>query len=144
MKFLSTMQRLGTKLAAGASIIVMTVALPLAVHAETGSAFVALNKNFTDTSAAAGVDTAKGEGALPKLIGGFIKQAIGLLGIILVVLIIYAGFLWMTAAGNEDKVKKAKAILTNAVVGMVLIFAAYAVTDFVIGALIKGTSGTAS
>ncbi len=141
MKYVSTLQRLGTRLAVSASIVAMTVALPLAGHA-AGEGFTELRKNFDATSSSAGVTTTAGEGALPKLVGGFIKQAIGLLGIILVVLIIYAGFLWMTAAGNDEKVKKAKGILANAVIGMVLIFAAYAMTDFVIGALVKGTTGT--
>ncbi len=107
--------------------------------ASGGSALDSATKQFEDTGHKAGIQSNVGPDAFPKIIGGFIKQAIGLLGIILVVLIIYAGFLWMTAQGNEDKVKKAKAIISNAVVGMVLIFAAYALTDWVIAAIVSGT-----
>ena len=78
---------------------------------------------------------------LPTVIGSVINVLLGLLGVILVVLIIYAGFLWMTAQGNEDKVKKAKSIISNAVIGMVLIFAAYALTQFVLTNLINATVG---
>ena len=60
-----------------------------------------------------------------------INTALGLTGIILLVIIIYAGFLWMTAQGNEEQVTKAKNILKNAVIGMVLVFASYAIAWFV-------------
>jgi len=77
---------------------------------------------------------------LPELVGSIINAALGLLGVILVVLFIYAGFLWMTAAGNEEKVKKARGMMTNAVIGMIIIFAAYAITQFVIDAIINATA----
>ena len=66
---------------------------------------------------------------------GLIKQALGLLGIILAILVIYSGYLWMTAQGNEEQVTKAKKMITNAVIGMILAFSAYAITDFVIKAI---------
>lgn len=77
---------------------------------------------------------------LASLIGTIINSLLGLLGVILVVLMIYAGFLWMTAAGNEEKVKKARGIMTNAVIGMIIIFAAYAITGFVITAVTNATA----
>jgi len=76
---------------------------------------------------------------LPKLIGQVIGVLLTMLGVILVCLIIYAGFLWMTAQGDPDKVKKAKAIIGNAVVGMVLVFAAYSIANFVIDKLVTAT-----
>lgn len=69
---------------------------------------------------------------LPQLIGSIINVALGVLGIILVVLIVYAGFLYMTAGGSDDQTKKAKKIMINAVIGLVLIIAAYAIATFVI------------
>jgi len=59
----------------------------------------------------------------------------GLLGIVLVVLVIYAGFLWMTAQGSEEKIKKAKGIISSAIIGLVLIFAAYSITGFVVSSI---------
>lgn len=76
-----------------------------------------------------------GSNNLGVLVGRLINSALGLLGIVLVVIVIYAGFLWMTAQGNDEKVKQAKKMITNAVVGLVLIFAAYAITTFVVNAL---------
>lgn len=85
------------------------------------------------TAGAAGLSG--GATDLPTIIGRFIGGALGLLGVLFVVLIIYSGFLWMTAQGNDEKVKQAKKILTNAVIGLVLIFAAYVITTVVTGAL---------
>jgi len=64
-------------------------------------------------------------------IAALIKTALGLLGFIFVILTIYAGFLWMTAGGNENNVKKAKGIMTNAVIGLIIVVSAYAVTWFI-------------
>ncbi len=57
-----------------------------------------------------------------------IRAALGLLGTIFLVLTIYAGFLWMTAAGSEEKVSKAKKLLFDGVIGIAIILAAYSLT----------------
>jgi len=72
---------------------------------------------------------------LSSVIGSIIQIALGLLGIILLVIIIYSGFEWMTAGGNSDKVESAKTRMINAVIGLILILAAYAIAGFVIEAL---------
>ncbi len=96
-----------------------------------------------NTGVAAGVaqkgSSAQAAQQLPTIAGNIIKNVLGLLGIVLVLLIIYAGFLWMTAAGNEEKVTKAKKILTGAVIGMVLVMSAYAITAFVVSNIVSST-----
>ena len=82
-----------------------------------------------------GAQTDVGGRDLPTLIGGIINIALGLLGIILVVLVVYAGFLWMTAAGDKEKVTKAKEIITRAVIGIIIVVAAYAISEYVISAI---------
>lgn len=69
-----------------------------------------------------------------------INFVLGLLGIIAVVLIIYAGFMWMTSAGNEDRIETAQQILWGAIIGLVIIFASYAITRFVVTNLYEATS----
>lgn len=69
--------------------------------------------------------------SLPELIGAIIGTFLSLLGIIFLILIMYGGFVWMTSGGNETKVYRAKKILTNSVVGMVIILCSYAITRFV-------------
>lgn len=78
---------------------------------------------------------------LASFVGRIIYAFLGLLGIVAIGLIIYAGFIWMTAQGNDEKVKEAKKILTNAVIGLVVIFASYAITAFIIRALMDASAG---
>lgn len=56
-------------------------------------------------------------------------------GIICVVIIIVAGFMYVTSAGNAASVKKAKDAITGAVIGLIFIMLAFAITAFVIGRL---------
>lgn len=73
------------------------------------------------------------------LLGNIIGAVLGLLGVVFIVLVIYAGFLYMTAGGEADKIKQAKSIVINAVIGLVLIFAAYAISGFVFTAIGRST-----
>ncbi len=70
-----------------------------------------------------------------------INVALGLLGIIMVVILIYAGFTWMTAAGNEEKVGTAKKMIIAAVIGLAIILSAYAISNFVVRELYQATTG---
>ena len=63
--------------------------------------------------------------------GQFIAVILGLLGIIFTCLLIYAGFNWMTAAGDTDDVKKAKLTLRTSVIGLVITISAYAIWRFI-------------
>jgi len=80
---------------------------------------------------------------LPVTIGKLVRAVLGLLGIILIVLMIYAGFLWMTARGESGQVDKAKQTITRAVIGAVIVFSAYAITGFVVNAVIEAGKTTA-
>ncbi len=75
------------------------------------------------------------------IIARIIRAALGLLGIVMVVLTLYAGFLWMTAGGNEEQIGRAKKILRNAVIGLAIILSAYAITLFIFKLLGIDTSG---
>lgn len=63
--------------------------------------------------------------------GQIISFVLSFVGILFLGLMIYSGLLWMTAQGNETKVTKAKDLLINAVVGLIIVFAAYAITAFI-------------
>ncbi|MDO8499295.1 MAG: FG-GAP-like repeat-containing protein [bacterium] len=75
------------------------------------------------------------------VIARIIRAALGLLGIVAVALIIYAGFMWMTAGGDDEKVGTAKKILINAVIGLAIILTSYAIVSFVMNKLIEATTG---
>lgn len=69
---------------------------------------------------------------LRVIIAKFISIALSFLAVVFVVLILFAGFQYMTSGGNEEKVKKAVALLKNAVIGLIIILVAWAVTRFII------------
>ncbi len=70
-----------------------------------------------------------------------IRAALSLTGIVLLGIILYAGFLWMTSQGAEDKIAQAKGILTSAVIGLAIILSAFAIVQFVLRALNQATRG---
>jgi hypothetical protein len=73
-----------------------------------------------------------GTTSLPAMIGAIVKVVLGMLGIILVIIIIYAGYLYMTAGGDTKQLTKAKDFLKNAIIGIIIVVGAYAITDFVV------------
>lgn len=75
------------------------------------------------------------------IIANIIRVGLGLIGIILVVLLLYAGFLWLTAGGNEEQITTAKAIIKNAVIGLAIILSAYAIVAFILKMLGVGGNG---
>ncbi len=62
--------------------------------------------------------------------GNLISVFLGLLGVIFVILMIYAGYNWMTAAGNVEKVEKAGRIMRASVIGLLITGAVYAMWIF--------------
>lgn len=68
-----------------------------------------------------------------------IKAALGVLGIVSVVIVLWGGVLWMTAGGSDEKVGSAKKILFSGIIGLVIILSAFALTNFVINQLITAT-----
>lgn len=69
-----------------------------------------------------------------------INVALGFLGIIAVVIVLYGGFMWMTAAGNEERISKAKQILSAGVIGLVIIVMAWAIASYVVTTLMNVTN----
>ncbi|MFH1225888.1 MAG: hypothetical protein V1684_01205 [bacterium] len=66
------------------------------------------------------------------MIARIINIALGFLGVIALGFVLYAGFLWLTSAGDEEKINKAKKILISAVVGLAIILSAWGITLFVL------------
>ncbi len=57
---------------------------------------------------------------------------------------IYAGFLYMTSQGNMEQLKKARGMMVNAAIGLIIIFASYAITTFVVNSALQATIGAGS
>lgn len=73
-------------------------------------------------------------------IARIIRTAMGLLGIIAVLIVLYGGFKWMTAGGAEEAVGDAKKIITSGIIGLIIILTAYAIASFVITSLVSATT----
>lgn len=71
-----------------------------------------------------------------------IRIGLGLIGTIFLVLTLYAGFLWMTAGGNDEQVSKARRLIFDSAIGLAVVLAAYSITIFVSRFLLSSTSGS--
>lgn len=107
-----------------------------------------LASHFTDTGGIlAGLDSLNSyiglSGQDPRLIlAHLIQIALGLLGIIFIVMILYSGFLWMISGGSEENVHKARSAFSQAIIGLIIILLANSVAHFVLSGLVSATTGT--
>lgn len=81
---------------------------------------------------AAGVN---GTTDLFTIIGNILNIVFAILGILLLAYLVYAGYLWMTAAGNPEQVDKARSYIKNAIIGLVIVVSSFAVSRFILGLL---------
>ena len=71
------------------------------------------------------------------LVAKIISTFLGIVGIIALIMFVYGGLLWMTAAGNAQRVDKGKDLFIWSIIGLVVIFSSYAIASFVIDNLTK-------
>ena len=134
---LTTMARIG------ASALLLLPSIALAANAN----IINLNQSPFQTATKAAQDTADtakiggGQGDLTVIIGRIINVLLSFLGVVFLVLVLYAGFLWMTAQGDTKKVDQAKSMITQAIIGLIIIMAAYAISSYVLSALAAVTTG---
>lgn len=83
-----------------------------------------------------------GETDLKSIVKTILNFALSFLGFVMVIMIIYAGVLYVTAAGNEENVGKAKKILMYCAIGTLLIFISFAFVNTLLGAASDSASTT--
>lgn len=110
--------------------LVSMLCLPFLVFAGGVQSSVGVLNKLETVGGASGYSEAD-ETSLARSLGIIVNVALSLLGIIFIILIIYGGFQWMTAGGNEDAIKKAKGRVTNAIIGLVITLSAYAVWNLI-------------
>lgn len=120
-------------------ILLYIISLAYLLFGQMGSA-MAQSEDF-GTDVLSGLVTAGGTRDLFDIIVGIVNIALYFLGAIAVILGLYAGWLWFTSRGNAEQIRKAKAIMVSAVIGLAIIFASYAITNFVIGNLYSNILG---
>lgn len=124
-------------------LLVAATAVVAFVPAVAFAQLSAIKGGVDAAAGAAQLRTASCTGAAcaTRIIGQVINVAIGFSGVILLGLFIYAGFLWMTAQTSKD-VDTARDIIKNAVMGLLLVGASYAIAAFVLSQLSTAVSGT--
>ena len=109
------------------SYAVTFILTPAVLHAQ---GLKSANGPLQDIGKKAGADTSSTVGSV---IGSVIATALSLVGIIFLALMVYAGFLWMTARGESSQIEKAQDIIKTSIIGIAIVLSAYAITQFVTG-----------
>ncbi|MFH1253649.1 MAG: hypothetical protein V1664_04990 [Candidatus Uhrbacteria bacterium] len=81
-----------------------------------------------------------GDAELVPMFGSIINTGLGFLGLIAVAIIIMGGFKWVTASGDDEKVKKARKYIYQGLIGLVIVLAAYAIAQFALSTAIGAMS----
>jgi lysylphosphatidylglycerol synthetase-like protein (DUF2156 family) len=76
---------------------------------------------------------------IASIIGTIISVALSLLGIVFLTLLVYAGYVYMMAGGDETKVERAKHTIVRSIIGLTIVLCAYAIAKFVVPALLCAT-----
>ncbi len=71
-----------------------------------------------------------------------INIALSFLGLILVIMIIYGGYLIMTSVGDQEKIDRGKLVIRNAVIGTVIILFSWIIVRFVINIMSDASGRT--
>ncbi len=116
-----------------ASLLFFTT-ITLAVYAQSNNIG---DYGLKDTATAAGLPT--GSVGPIDIAATVINLLLGVIGVVAVLIIIYGGFTWMTAAGNEEKITKARKLLAGAVIGLFIILASYALASFAVNQIKQAT-----
>lgn len=103
--------------------------LTLAIFVVPVAAFAQFNINSVNPTNLGISNTTK---SIEDTIISIVNWVLALLGLIAVIMILYGGFVWLTAAGNEDKVASAKKVISAAIIGLIIVLLAYAIVTFVV------------
>jgi hypothetical protein len=127
---LSSTTTVATKVIFGAVVFCFLLSFSVPVHAQQLAATdLGLNSQVEANIGLPATD-------IRLVVANIIRVAFGLLGIVFLVLVLYAGFLWMTAGGNDEQIGSAKKMLTNGIIGLVIMLSAYGIVSFVISKLL--------
>ncbi len=133
---LSPMQRSSAKKKSKAfwvSFLAVFLLLSFIIGAGATSPVLAQNSNINSNLTAFGTASGLPNVDLVTFVGNLVRIFLGMIGVVLVLIIIYAGWIWMTAEGDPTKVDKAKKIITNAIIGLIIMMLSFAIATFIMG-----------
>ena len=123
-------------------VIVFAVSLAFFLGVVSQAYAIDLGNNLTkDAANKAGYDAAgTTDTTFAANLGIVVQAALSFVGIIFLILMVYAGYLWMTARGESDQVDKAKKIIIQSIIGLAITVGAYSITAFVVPTLLERTT----
>jgi len=108
-------------------VVLMTSFVPVSLVKTAG--LMDAGTKVGDVAREAGADTYTEP---EQVIGLGINLALGLVGLIFMILMVYGGYLWMTAQGEDEQIKKAQKIIISTIIGLVIVLSAYAISALVL------------
>jgi hypothetical protein len=123
-------------------ILVSFFVLPLFVFAQEADSVTAaptsrnLLEKMSIVAKQGGYQTDTSIASTPIIIGVAIRAVLSFVGLIFIVLMILAGFKWMTAQGNEEQVTKAKTTIRNSLIGLVIVISAWSIWSLIFNRII--------
>lgn len=93
---------------------------------------------LNETAEKAGLKGAIKSGSIAELIGNVVGAALTMVGVLFLILMLYGGIIWMMARGNETETDKALKTIKAAIIGLIIVVASYAITNFVFQAIEGG------
>ena len=115
-----------------AILIAPFLSIPTKVFAQTEAA-TALQQGLVKTGNAAGFGTQSQN--IYMLIGYALSALFGLLGIVFLILLVYAGILYLLDRGEGKNVEKGKKIISASIQGMVIVVVSYGLSQFILAIL---------
>lgn len=103
---------------------------------------LAASPAYAQINTAVGQNLAVGNENPVDIVISLINWVLGILALVAVIFILLGGFRWMTAAGNEESVETAKKILISAIIGLVIIMAAWGIALYAVTVLGNETGAT--
>jgi len=120
------------------SLLISVVLLPSLALAQTTATEKGMIKVLQNVGNESGFSTDPTVANPARIAGIVVNAFINFLGITFIILIVIAGYGWMTAAGNEEKIKKSVSTITQATIGLVVAISAWTLWNFVFEKLILG------
>ncbi len=131
-----------------AYIFLSIIFLPIVSFAQVTGTITPTSSPLLDklkvVGGSAGYSAGTSETTILDILGTAISVCLSLLGVIFIILIVLAGYNWMTAAGDQEKITKAQHTIRSAIIGLVIIVGAFAIWMFISNILIGGDSGGGS
>lgn len=121
-------------------LFVLFFVAPAAVFAQPADSGLADAAGLEDTAVTENINLPT-QTPLVLFIARAINVVLGLIGIIMLGLIIYGGWLYMTSQGNPDQIGQAKKIWKNAVIGLLIVLSSFAIVNFILRALFQDGVG---